>query len=293
MPSPAKIAPLFAARRGPPGNALTLPIDTASPGNHCPNWERLVSRTSILTFAMCGLAFGTVWAQAQNDELKAIIRKSMEAHGGEKVFAKFKALSSKSKGTMIIAGVKLNVTNDVLLQRPNKFKKVMTLEKDGKSADIVQVYDGKSFWVKNPGSETKEITDEKILKELKESLEAEGGGSLPAYLKPPYELDALGEVKVKDKDAVGIRVSKKGSRDLSYYFDKKTNLIVKVENRGLDPTGQKEVGIEKFILAYQEKEGMKVAKRVVIYSDGELFMDLELLDVQVFEKLDNSTFAKP
>ena len=37
----------------------------------------------------------------------------------------------------------------------------------------------------------------------------------------------------------------------------------------------------------------KVARRVVIYSDGELFMDLEVLDVQLFEKLDDSTFAKP
>lgn len=249
-------------------------------------------RLRVLTLAVCAVLGNALLAPAQDVDLKAILKKSIEAHGGEKLFAKSQAMSSKSKGTIILGGQKLSVTSDVLLQKPNKFKKVMTLEKDGNSVDITQVYDGKSFWV-HAKNKTTEIKDEKILNELKEALQAEGGASLAAYMKAPYELSALGEVKIKDADTIGIRVSKKGARDISYYFDKKTHLIVKIENRGLDPTGQKEATQEKFIIGYQEKQGMKLAKRVVIHSDGELFMDVDVTDVQLFEKLDDSTFAKP
>jgi hypothetical protein len=50
---------------------------------------------------------------------------------------------------------------------------------------------------------------------------------------------------------------------------------------------------EKFILDYQDKNGMKIARRVEIVRDGKTFMDIEITDVQALEKIDDSVFAKP
>ena len=165
-------------------------------------------------------------------------------------------------------------------------------EINGKSIDIITVFDGKKLWVSAMG-QTKEIDDEKIVNAAREEMQAEGAGSLVDFLKAPYELNAIGEVKVKGKDAIGIRISKKGQKDLSMFFDKKTYLVVKTEMRTLDGMSGEEVTQEKFIIGYQEKNGMKIAKRVEIVKDGKPFLDIEITDSQFFEKHDDSIFAKP
>jgi outer membrane lipoprotein-sorting protein len=242
--------------------------------------------------AGCILAIGAFFVRAQDTDLKAVLRKAIEAHGGEKNLAKFKAAVSKFKGSIEIQGNKYDITGETSLQKPDKVKNVMTLNINGKMVEVVTVFNGKKLWVASMG-QTKEIDDEKILKAAREEMQAEGAGSLADFLEKPYELNALGDVKVKGKDAIGIRVSKKGQKDISVFFDKKTHLVVKTEMRTLDGMTGQEVTQEKFVVGYQEKSGMKIAKRVEIVKDGKTFMDIEILDTQPFEKLDDSIFAKP
>ena len=140
---------------------------------------------------------------------------------------------------------------------------------------------------------TKEVDDEKTIEEVKQSLKTELGSGLLDMLKEPFELSAIGEAKVKGNDTFGIRVSKKGQRDISYFFDKKTHLLAKTETRSFDPATAKEVTQEKIITEYQDKNGLKVGKRVEILKDGEMFMDIEITDIDLRDKLDPSTFAMP
>lgn len=251
-------------------------------------------RLRNFAIAGCILAMSTFFVRAQDDDLKAILRKSMAAHGGEQNLAKFKAGITKFKGTMEVMGVTFDVTGETSLQKPDKVKNVLKLEVKGKTIDVITVFNTKKLWVWNSATNmTKEIDDEKIVKAAREEMQAEGAGSFADFLKAPYQLSAIGDVKVKGKDAVGIRISKKGQKDFSMFFDKKTSLIVKTEMRTLDGTTGQEVTQEKFIVGYQEKNGMKIAKSVEIQKDGKSFMNIELTDVQVLEKLDDSVFAKP
>ena len=41
----------------------------------------------------------------------------------------------------------------------------------------------------------------------------------------------VGEIKIKDKAAIGVTVSKEGSKDVNLFFDKTTGLIAKIEMR--------------------------------------------------------------
>jgi outer membrane lipoprotein-sorting protein len=250
-------------------------------------------RLRVLAFAGVALAVTFLFVQAQDeDALKALLRKSIAAHGGEKNLGKYKASITKFKGKIEVAGMKLDITGETSLQKPDKVKNVMALEVNGMTIDVVTVFNGKKLWVSAMG-ETKEIDDEKIVNGAREEMQAEGAGGLSEYLKAPYELSAIGEVKVKGKDAVGIRVSKKGQKDISFFFDKKTHLVVKTEMVTYDGEMAKEVTQEKFIIDYQDKDGMKMAKRVEILKDGKAFMDIEITDIQPVEKLADSVFAKP
>ena len=54
-----------------------------------------------------------------------------------------------------------------------------------------------------------------------------------------------------------------------------------------------EITEERFITEYQELNGQKVAKKVELQRDGKAFIELEILEVQMLEKLDDSEFARP
>ena len=249
-------------------------------------------RFRSLALAICAMTCCTLFADAQGDDLKAILRKAIEAHGGEKLLSKYQAGLSKFKGKLKILNMDLDMTGESAFQKPDKFRNAMTLKIMDKSVDIVQVFDGKSFWVSTMGK-TMEIKDEKIIKEVRETLRAEGGGTFVDMLKGDYDLSSVGEVKVKGKDAVGIRVAKKGQRDITYFFDKKTHLVVKTEQRSYDAMSGQEYTQEKFITEYQVKDGVKVAKRVEILKDGEDYIDLQITEVRILDKLDETLFAKP
>ena len=242
--------------------------------------------------ASCILAISAFFVRAQDTDLKAVLRKAIEAHGGAKNLAKFKAVVTKFKGTIEIQGNKFDITGETSLQKPDKVKNVMTLDINGNQVEVITVFNGKKLWV-NAMGKTKEIDDEKIVNAAREEMQAEGAGSFADFLEKPYELSAIGDVKVKGKDAIGIRVSKKGQKDISMFIDKKTYLVVKTEMRSLDSMTGQEVTQEKFIVGYQDKGGIKIAKRVEIVKDGKTFMDIEILDTRPVEKLDDSIFAKP
>lgn len=241
--------------------------------------------TCVLTVALLVRAQG-------GDDLKGVLKKVIEAHGGEKEALKYKAAITKFKGKMNIATLEADIVGETSLQRPDKVKNVMTLDIGGKKLDITTVFNGKKLWVSTMG-QTKEIDDENIINAAREEMKAEGSATLVDYLEAPYELNALGEVKIKGKDTIGIRVSKKGQKDISFYFDKKTHLMVKSEMRTLDAMTGQEVTQEKFITEYGEKNGVKMAKRVEIHKDGKLFMAIEITEMQALEKLDDTVFGMP
>lgn len=251
-----------------------------------------MTRLRAFALAITVVAVGTFFVQAQEVDLKAVLKKSIEAHGGEANLAKFKGTTSKFKGNIEILNMKVDLTGETAFQRPDKVRNAMALTINNMNIDVITVYDGKKMWVSTQG-QTKEIDDEKILKEVKDSLQVEGAGSLSDFLKAPYELNSLGESKIKGKDAIGIRISKQGQKDFSMFFDKKTHLVVKTEMRSFNAMSGQEVTQEKFILSYQDKAGVKIGKHVEIVNDGKLFMDLEITEVHASERIDDSVFAKP
>jgi outer membrane lipoprotein-sorting protein len=244
-----------------------------------------------LALAGCALAVSAWLVQAQEIDVKAVVRKAIEAHGGDKELGKYQAGTSKYKGTLHLNNLNIDVSAENYFQKPDKFRSDSTINVNGQMVTVVTVYDGKTLWV-SPNGMTMEINDEKVLADIKQSLLVEGGG-LVDILKEPYQLSLIGETKVKDQDTIGVRVSKKGQRDVNYYFDKKTHLMAKTEMRALNQVTKEESNQEKFILEYQDKGGLKVAKRVAIHNDGVIFMDIEITEIQPQEKLDDSLFMKP
>ena len=225
-----------------------------------------------------------------DDDCKAVIDKAIKAHGGVEKLTKFTGGRSKSKGAIELGGG-LNFTSESAFQHPDKFKESLELDVMGNKVTIVTVFDGEKGWIGTNG-DVKEM-DDTVLNACKEQTHFMQLTRMTMLKDKKVEFSPLGEAKVNDKPAIGVKISAKGHKDVNMFFDKETGLVVKVERQTLDAMSGKEVSEERIITEYQDIDGLKVAKKLVINRDGKKFMEVELLEHKPQEKLDASEFAKP
>jgi hypothetical protein len=108
-----------------------------------------------------------------------------------------------------------------------------------------------------------------------------------------YELSGLGETKVLDKPAVGIRVSRRGHKDINLYFDKDSGLLVKFDHRTMDFKTMQEVSVEHIVAEYQDKDGLKEPKKGIVNRDGKRFIEAEVVEVKYLDNIDDTQFSRP
>jgi outer membrane lipoprotein-sorting protein len=239
----------------------------------------------ILTVGLASALALILTGPLQADEPRGIIEKAIKAAGGEEKLAKAKAQTWTEKGTYYGMGNGLPYTGKYAVQWPGKFR--MEIE----NAFII-VLNGDKGWIKSMG-ETKDMTAEQ-LEEQKREHQAGYVATLVPLKDKAYTLAALGEIKVGDRPAVGVKISHKDIRDVSLYFDKETNLLVRSEWRvkSQEQMG-KEMTQEALYADYKEVDGVKIPMKITINRDGKVFVEAVNSDVKLAEKLDDKTFEKP
>jgi len=159
---------------------------------------------------------------------------------------------------------------------------------------IAVVVNGDKGWEK-VNDDVKEIAADEMA-EHKEQMHSNAVVSLlPLKKEKDYKLATIGEVTIDDQPAVGITVSKKGHRDVSLYFDKAKGHLVKSEFniKDIKGSGDREMNQTNFYYDYKEFQGARSPTRLVTERDGKKFTDTRLTDMQLAEKLDNTTFERP
>ncbi len=246
----------------------------------------------LLSLAVTIFVGGVVPARAQ-DDLKAVIAKAVKAHGGVE---KLKALQNKgfevrSKGTIHLLGG-INYTSEAFAQLPDKFKEELQMDINGMQITQIVVLNGDQCWIKAAGMDVK-LGDE-LKKEIKEQMhERKVQGLFPLLSDKGYELAPLGEVKVENEDAVGVKVSAKDHRDVALYFSKKTGLLIKSEGRAFDFMIGQEVAQEMIFDDYKEQDGHLSPRRLTMIREGKKFLEKEITEIKFVDRIDDSVFAKP
>jgi outer membrane lipoprotein-sorting protein len=241
-------------------------------------------------------AFGLLSALAQpgwaaEDEAAKIIDKAVKAHFPKGLDVKNTGSQIKTKGKLHIMGLDLEFNQEVSIQAPDKFKEVMAMTVMGNNVVVTSVYNGKEAWIR--AGDTDVPVNDEILAEFKEASYVMGLVQGALLKDKSLKVSVVGEAKVKDKPALGVMISRKGNKDVTVYFDKETGLIAKVEMRRRDLMAGQEVNEERIIAEYQEVDGRKMAKKVEVLRDGKAFLEAEVIEVKLVEKLDDSEFAQP
>jgi len=244
------------------------------------------------TLAASLLFAGAGLMRAEEADARKVIDKAIKAHGGAEKRAKLKSSTFKMKGKFYgMSADGIDFTSESSIQAPDKQHLEVTGEVMGQTFKFVRVVNGNKGWTRTMDT-TKEM-DKEELAEAKEELYARGVSNLVDLKDKGFTLAPLGEVKVGKRDAVGIRVSHKGQRDINLFFDKKTHMLLKSERRVKDAMGGGEVTAEEFFDEYKEVGGIQHAHKISILHDGKKFVEGEITDFTPKEKIDDSAFDKP
>jgi hypothetical protein len=232
-------------------------------------------------------------ARADDDaKLREIVAKAIKAHGGEDTLKKLQASVTKTKGKFYGLGEAIDYTGETAVQLPDRIRTEVAGTANGQEFKFYQIVKGDKGWMKF-GDDTMELSKEMIA-EAKEQLNVAAIAHLTVLTGKGYKLSSLGDVKVGDREAVGVRVEREGFRPVSLFFDKGNGMLVKTETRGKDlMRGGEEYTSETFYKDYKKVDGLMVPHKITIKRDGKDFVESETTEVKPSEKLDDATFAKP
>lgn len=232
-------------------------------------------------------------ARAAEDAARAVLDRALRAVGGKKELARLAGVSFKTRGTFDAGGVQVELSGEMSLQGLDRIRWEVQASAMGRGENGTLLFNGGKGWASNAGGNSREIPKEdgavfvNALRCVRLALN-------PALLRQPgVKLAPLGELKVGDRETVGLKVTQKGFPDIDLFFDKKTGLPCKTEIR------QKEgkQGMEKphaFVFdAYKDFDGVKQPTKVKFLRDDKVLIELECSEFRPQEKLDDSLFAQP
>jgi outer membrane lipoprotein-sorting protein len=246
------------------------------------------------SFLAVGLVLSVV-APIRADDAKATrgtLDKAIKAHGGADTLKKFPASVSSFKGTFYGMGMELPMSGEVSISGLTKLRMAIDIDAGGQKFKVVNVIDGEKGWTKLGDAVTD--LDKDQIAEANENLHAGWVASLvPLIDAKGYTLAATGEHTIAEKKAVGVKVSAKGKRDIDLYFDKESGKLVRFEHRVKDEGSGQEVSEETTYSDFKEVQGVQQAMKVVTKRDGKPYLEIEVSDVTLSEKLDDGVFVKP
>jgi hypothetical protein len=224
-------------------------------------------------------------------DARALVEKAVKAHGGQDKLDKLPGHTLKFKGKFHGMGQAIDMTGEVASQGNDKQKVDVEVEAGGMKFRFTVVVSGDKGWTRM-GDEVKEMSKDEVA-EAKEQAFAGWVATLAPLKDKQFTLATTGETTIEKKTALGVKVSSKGHRDVDLYFDKETGLLIKSETRVKDDGSGQEVSEETFYEDYKEVQGTKQAMKFATKRDGKLFLELDITELTLADKLDASTFAKP
>jgi hypothetical protein len=243
----------------------------------------------FVTGLVCGLS-GAARADGDKDT-DAILDKAIKAMGGEEKLKAVKAATWKTKGKINFGGNESDFNSQVTFQGLDHFRQESEGEFNGMKVQFVTVLGGDKAWRKF-GEMAMDLDKDAVANEKRNVyLQIVPVTLLPLKGKE-FKLKAAGEEKVGDRPAVALAVTGPEGKDFKLYFDKESGLPVKLAAKIIGFGGD-EVAQETTFGSYKEFNGVKKATKVETKRGGNRFLDSEITEFKVLDKVDPKTFTEP
>lgn len=243
--------------------------------------------------AICCLALAltaTVGRAASQDAaVKAIVDKAREALGGEDKLSKHHAATWKGKGTVRFMGQPLGYAGAWQTQAADQSHVSLDITIEKNTVPYAKGVGGDKVWVKI-GQGIQKLSKADV-EELREEAYVRWLTTMLPLRDKQFKLEPLGELRVGDVDTVGLKVLIKGHRPVDLYFEKATGVLVKCVHPVRE--NERELIQETIWSVFEMQDGLRRPTRVVTTRDGNPYIDGELSDFRLVEKIDDGVFSMP
>jgi hypothetical protein len=236
-----------------------------------------------------------VRADDQAEGMK-LVDAAIKAAGGQKKLKELDRVWLLGKGKVMTGNKEAEMNMDALAQGHDRWRLQFDVTEDGKNKSILLVVNGDKGWAKM--EDRVEDAPAPILKMINQEFRALRLAQMLTPLKDKgVKLSPLGEVKINDRAALGVKVVQEKQTDVDIYFDKETHLPVKCELRIKEPKGDqegdKEITTSWLFSNPKSIDGLKHPMKIVLNVDDKKMMELELGRVDPGTKLEKNAFDKP
>ncbi len=229
--------------------------------------------------------------QPADTQVRELLGKAIEAHGGEAALSRNRVDRVKLKGILQVQGREMPFEAETLVRLPDGFRNQITLTPPMSTPMILiqLMHEGKASLYVNGAPQA---STEAQLQELRETLLINQAMRLvPLVREKNFRLEWLGEGQVNGRPVDGIGVSAPGRRSVRLWFDRQTAYLVRTAHPVLvdgEMVVQEETyGDFRLLGAYRRPV------RMVTTRAGKKLMDAELVDVRYPEKISEAEFLAP
>jgi HEAT repeat protein len=197
---------------------------------------------TLLTLALLGTAAPAPAA----DDPRAIIRRAIQAQGGEAVLGYKAASFLKAKGKVYHDSVPggISLITDHRDQGDGRMQSVMQVDRGGATVEVRVIVNNRDGW-RAVNDTVHEFTAEEKVEASARRHCSRVVDLVPLLRDKGFTLTPLGESKVDGSPALGVKAAYKAQPDHLLYFDRKTGLLIKASSRGLLQNGKQ--GTREFV----------------------------------------------
>jgi len=243
---------------------------------------------ALVVAVLSGLGSQT---RADDAGANAILDKAIKALGGEEKLSKAKAATWKAKGTISFNGNENQFSSQMTIDGLDRFRSEFEGTFNGNDVKGVTVLNGDKGWRKF-GDNGMELDEDGVANEKRRLYLQVVPATLVSLKGKDFKVETAGEEKVGDKPALGLKVKGPDGKEFTLYFDKESGLPVKLVATVMGFGGE-EFTQETTYSTYKEFDGIKHATKTESKRNGEKFVETELVDFKLLDKVDPKTFDDP
>ena len=247
-------------------------------------------------FLGVAVALSAAGLAAADDKAEAVVKKAIEAGGGADALNKYKAGRVKMSGEVSVGGMDLEFTGTLAYVTPDRYRMEVSMDVMGMKLVMQQMVKGEQVKTNlKVGDTTLPAPGDAEKEELKlQAAMQEAEQLTPLLDAKKFTIKAADDEDVNGKKAAVIVVTPKAvDKEVKYYFDKESWLIIKSSHKGIDSSAgaPAEVLEEAYHSDFKKIQGIPVATKMVVHHDGKKFLTISLSDIELLEKIDDKEFT--
>ena len=240
-----------------------------------------------ITFCLAALCAGAGARAAENDSLaEETLRRAIQAAGGQRALERMKGPTMwMDRGTFYGMGEAVPFVGQYATKWPHWYRQ----EIEGAYTITVN---GEQAW-RSDTNGVQKLADAQLKEQLGQVRAAWSERLFPLTEKS-WRLDRIAGVEVAGRQTLGVRASHAKCRDLRFYFDKQSYLLLKLATKVVAPRhGPEPVLSEAYFSRHTSFGGGKVPSKLKLFYDKKLIVESETVDYKLGATLDPQHFVVP